>query len=155
MAEAEARPVRALLVPLQGGRMLLLPNAAVAEVVALRSLDPAPDGAPAWQLGTQAWRGQALPVVSYEALRDEPASPPGRGAQLIVLNAVGPAAADGAYFGLAAAGIPHLMIVREGMAQTVAAPGEGGFALCDMALGDSRATIPDLEAIESSLAGLG
>jgi len=154
MPEADARPVRALLVPLQGGRMLLLPNAAVAEVVALRDLVPAADDAPDWQLGTMPWRGLALPAVAYEALRGEPATAPGPGAQVIVLNSLGEALAVG-YYGLVAAGIPHLMAVGDGMVQATAAPGEGGYALCDLLLGESRASIPDLDAIEAQVVAAG
>ena len=152
MAEPSVRPVRSLLVPLQGGRMLLLPNAAVAEVVALVGLEPAAEGAPPWTLGTLGWRGQRLRVVAFEGLAGDAVARPGRGAQLIVVNAVGAAAAQG-YYGLAAAGIPHLMVVKEGTAQTRAVPGEGGCALADVVLGEVPATIPDLEAIETTLAG--
>ena len=149
MPEAAARTVRALLVPLQGGRMLLLPNAAVAEVVTLRDLAPAPPEAPAWRLGTLPWRGLALPVVAYEALDGEAASAPG--AQVLVLNRLEAGAGLG-YYGLVAAGIPHLMVVGEGQLEAVAAPGAGGYALCDLRLGESRAAIPDLAAIEARLA---
>ena len=154
MAEPTARPVRALRVPLQAGRMLLMPNAAVAEVVALRDLAPPADGAPDWLQGTLPWRGLAVPVVGYEALRGESAAAPGAGAQVVVLNTLEAGAALG-YYGLVAAGIPHLMAVAEGAAETLAAPGEGGYALCDLRLGESRASIPDLDAIEAQLKDLG
>ena len=154
MPEVEARPVRALLVPLQGGRMLLLPNAAVAEVVTLRDLAPAADGASDWLLGTLPWRGLAMPVVAYEVLRGEPVSPPGAGAQVIVLNSLGSNAELG-YYGLVAAGIPHLMAVGEGMLKATAVPGEGGYALCDLLLGESRASIPDLDAVEAQVGAVG
>ena len=150
MPEVDARPVRALLVPVQGGRMLLLPNAAVAEVVTLRDLAPAADDAPDWLLGTQPWRGLAMPVIAYEVLRGEPATPPGAGAQVIVLNSLG-SNADLGYYGLVAAGIPHLMVVGEGQLQATAAPGEGGYALCDLLLGECRASIPDLDALEAQV----
>ena len=150
MAEPASRPVRALLVPLQGGRMLLLPNASVAEVVALRDLDRPADGAPDWLQGALPWRGLAVPVVGYEKLRGEEALPPGAGAQVVVVNTLGEGAALG-YYGLVAAGIPHLMAVTEGVAETLAAPGEGGYALCDLRLGESRASIPDLDAIEAQV----
>lgn len=150
MPEVTARAVRALLVPLQGGRMLLLPNAAVAEVVTLRDLAPAPPEAPAWQLGTLPWRGLALPVVAYEALDGEAAGTPGAGTQVLVLNRLEAGAGLG-YYGLVAAGIPHLMVVGEGQLEATATPGAGSYALCDLRLGESRAAIPDLAAIEARL----
>ena len=153
MAEPAARPVRALLVPLQGERTLLVPNAAVAEVVAMRDLTPAADGAPDWLQGTLPWRGLAVPVVGYEALRGEQATAPGAGSQVVVLNTLAEGAALG-YYGLVAAGIPHLLAVAEGAAETLAAPGEGGYALCDLRINDSRASIPDLDAIEAQVVAL-
>ncbi|MDX1594775.1 MAG: chemotaxis protein CheW [Gammaproteobacteria bacterium] len=151
MADQTARPVRALLVPIQGSRMLLLPNAAVAEVVAMRDLESAPDDAPDWLLGTMPWRGESLTVVGYERLRGEDAASMGAGAQVVVVNALAEDAPFG-YYGLVAAGIPHLLAVGEGAAETVAAPGEGGYALCDVRLNESRASIPDLDAIEARVA---
>lgn len=154
MAEPAVRPVRALLVPLQGGRMLLVPNAAVAEVVALRDLDDPAASAPEWLLGMLPWRGLAVPVVGYERLCGLAAAAPGAGSQLVVINTLDAGAALG-YYGLVAAGIPHLLSVGEGAAETLAAPGEGGYALCDLRLGESRAAIPDLDAIEKRVLALG
>lgn len=153
MADSVARPVRALLVPLQGGRMLLVPNAAVAEVVALRDLADPAASAPDWLLGTLPWRGLAVPVVGYEKLRDLEASAPAAGAQVVVVNTLDADATLG-YYGLVAAGIPHLLAVTEGAAETLAAPGEGGYALCDLKLGESPAAIPDLDAIEARVLAL-
>ena len=38
-----------------------------------------------------------------------------------------------------------------GYLQATAAPGEGGYALCDLLLGESRASIPDLDAVEAQV----
>ena len=54
-----------LLVPLAEDR-LLLPRACVTEVINYQAPTPM-DGAPPWYLGTIAWGGRRVPLVSFEA----------------------------------------------------------------------------------------
>lgn len=54
----------ALLIPL-ADRQLLLPNTAVAELIAYRSPITS-DGMPDWFLGQIAWRDLSLPLLSFE-----------------------------------------------------------------------------------------
>jgi chemosensory pili system protein ChpC len=54
-----------LLVPLAEDR-LLVPRACVAEVINYQAPTPM-DGAPPWYLGTVAWGGRRVPLVSFEA----------------------------------------------------------------------------------------
>ncbi|MCE3286220.1 MAG: chemotaxis protein [Steroidobacteraceae bacterium] len=54
-----------LLVPLADDR-LLLPRSCVTEVINYQAPTPM-DGAPPWYLGTIAWGGRRVPLVSFEA----------------------------------------------------------------------------------------
>ncbi len=54
-----------LLLPLSD-RTLLLPNVAVAELIAYRNPQVAA-GVPQWYLGQVAWRDLRLPLLSFEA----------------------------------------------------------------------------------------
>jgi chemosensory pili system protein ChpC len=54
----------AVLVALQSDT-LLLPNLAVAEVVALEGLRPI-SGAPPWFAGMVNWQGRELPIARFE-----------------------------------------------------------------------------------------
>ena len=59
-----AQDMRGVLVPV-GKHHLLLPNAAVAEVLGFE--EPAPENdAPDWLLGRIDWRGWRIPVISWE-----------------------------------------------------------------------------------------
>ena len=63
-AESGAGELRGVLLPV-GSRVLLLPNAAVAELIGYQ--EPEPDSsAPDWLLGQLAWRGRQVPVVSFQ-----------------------------------------------------------------------------------------
>lgn len=58
--------IRGVLIP-AGQRYILLPNAAVAEIIVFKNPTPSP-GAPAWLLGRLDWRGLNIPIISWERL---------------------------------------------------------------------------------------
>jgi len=55
-----------LLVPIADDR-LLLPRSCITEVINYQAPTPM-EGAPPWYLGTVAWGGRRVPIVSFEAL---------------------------------------------------------------------------------------
>ena len=75
-----------LLLPL-ADRQLLLPNVAIAELVAYRQPLPV-EGLPAWHLGQIGWRDQSLPLLDFEAACGAPVVH-GEGARIVILNAIG------------------------------------------------------------------
>lgn len=58
--------LHSLEVPLEGST-LLVPSAAVAEVINMQNLAPVPFGQP-WLHGAIGWRTLAVPVISFETL---------------------------------------------------------------------------------------
>jgi len=67
MMQPRARErIHTLEIPL-GGLSLVVPSAAVAEVVTAGALVPLPQ-APLWVIGVLGWRSHAVPVISFEAL---------------------------------------------------------------------------------------
>ena len=138
-----------LLVPLTD-RTLLLPNVAVAELIAYRAPQAQP-GLPAWYLGHVAWRDLRLPLLSFEAASGGSAqiSP---GARVIVLNALG-GRPHVKFLALLAQGIPRSLKVGPELARVEAelAPLE----LAAVKAGDELARIPDLAALEQKLADAG
>ena len=54
-----------LLVPL-GEDRLLVPRGCISEVINYQAPTPM-EGAPAWYLGTIAWGGRRVPLMSFEA----------------------------------------------------------------------------------------
>lgn len=58
--------IHSLEIPL-AGTSLLVPSAAIAEVVTAGALAPVP-ASPHWLVGVLGWRLQAVPVISFEGL---------------------------------------------------------------------------------------
>lgn len=64
--QAQAHRVHSIVIP-TAGVSLVVPSATIAEVVNVSMVTPVPYS-PEWNLGVIGWRGQAVPVVSFEGL---------------------------------------------------------------------------------------
>jgi len=90
---------------------LLLPNAAVAEVIGYTDPEPLPD-APDWYLGKIAWREHKVPLISFEVASG--GENPGNlhGSRIAVLNTL-QGNRQIPYVAIVTQGIPGLKLVRE------------------------------------------
>lgn len=142
--------IRAVLIPLHD-MALLLPNAAVAEVIDYRLPKPIAE-APGWLSGSINWRQRTLPVIQMENMLGQSVQKPGVRQRIAVchgqsVNSRFP------YVGVVAQGIPRLVRLYEDMITTV----EGVAETADMpahakvTVADEISWIPDLDKIESML----
>lgn len=145
-ATAAARTVRSLLLPI-ADRLLLLPNAAVAEVIPLEDPEPV-DKAPDWMLGMLSWRDRRIPMISFEAVCGEARPVAGPRARIAVINVL-----DGSreppFYALAIQDLPHLVQVEPDGIRVVEVPKATHAAIRQTVevYGES-AQIPSLETLE-------
>lgn len=144
--------IRGVLIQVQGGS-LLLPNAAISEVLAYAPPEPVGD-APDWLLGVIRWRGWQVPMISFaqlSGLADETAR---LGNKVVILKNL----ADQTrfpYYALLTQGFPRLVTVaRDALhlhdeASDVPLP-DGVQAR--VLLREDPALIPDLEHVQARLA---
>jgi chemosensory pili system protein ChpC len=90
---------------------ILLPNAAVAEVIGYIEPEPLPD-APDWYLGKISWREHQVPLISFEVASG--GQNPGYlgGSRIAVLNTL-QGNRQFPYIAIVTQGIPSLKLVRE------------------------------------------
>ncbi|MCU1718662.1 chemotaxis protein CheW [Pseudomonas sp. 5P_3.1_Bac2] len=138
-----------LIVPLTD-RNLLLPNVALAELIAYRNVQ-LNEGAPQWFVGQVAWRDLRLPLLSFEAASGGSAqvSP---SARVAVLNALG-GRGKVKFIALLVQGIPRSLKVGPELARADA-------PLLPLELeavqhADGVLKIPDLLGLEQMLADAG
>ena len=114
-----------LLLPLSD-RTLLLPNVAVAELIAYRNPQVAA-GVPQWYLGQVAWRDLRLPLLSFEAASSGEQQPVlGSSARVVVINALG-GRPHVKFLALLVQGIPRSVRLDANLASTAAGgAGTGG-----------------------------
>jgi chemosensory pili system protein ChpC len=140
-----------LLVPLAEER-LLVPRACVTEVINYQA--PAPmDGAPPWYLGTVAWGGRRVPLVSFEAACGR--SPPRAGGRtrIVVMQAIAGEIPAG-HFAILTQGFPQLVRLSPDVihADDSRNFGDRGPVICQVRMVNEYPLIPDFERIERMIA---
>lgn len=139
MSEQE---VRSVLIPVSGGD-LLLPNAAVAEVIGLSEVVPVPN-APEWLIGTTLWHGWEMPLVAYGLLARMSEEEAEKSSRIAVVKALsGPPRMP--FMGFLCRGFPRLVTVSP--ANLVAIPDRASTigVLGHAILQDREVVLPDLD----------
>lgn len=147
MAE-RVQEIYSLLIPLAEGR-LIVPRACVAEVAGL----PVPSemtGAPPWYVGTVAWNGRQVPLVSFEGVCGKTMPPTSGRARMVVFVALGTRLT---HFAIVSQGFPQL--VR--LSSDVIRPGTATYPerlpiLCQLRMANETPLVPDLERLEELIA---
>lgn len=141
--------IASLLLPV-AGKNLLLPNAAVAEII--EYLAPTPiANMPDWFLGHVQWRGLDLPVVSYEIANDDATEETSPRARLAVINASAELQGKLPFFALVTQGIPRLVKVAEEEISEQDSPA-GVADLMQVRVSGEEASIPNLPYLETLIA---
>jgi chemosensory pili system protein ChpC len=143
--------VRGLVAPTACGD-LILPTAAVAEVVAYAGEARVRPSAPDWLLGDLEWRGQRVPLIDLGRPPEwaNPEVEPARRRQhcsaLICHTPSGNRTLP--YVGLLVAAAPRLVRLRAADLTPAADDAQRPFALCHLEYLGSPAWIPDLDRVE-------
>lgn len=141
--------VHCLLIPIYG-EMLLIPNAAVAEVVAYTDSESA-ENAPEWFLGYITWRDLRIPLISFEAATGGEVAPLQKNSRIAVLNTLNKKQ-EVSHFGIVTQGIPHLQVVLEKQLSRDEEPSDPRSSVSDyVQLNEETVLVPDLDDLEKRL----
>jgi len=145
------RDLYAVLITLPGGDTLLLPNAAVVEVLSMEGVAPA--GGPAWLAGRCQYNGRPVPVVNFEVLNGAPAPEASARTRVTVLNGITTQLAGG-QFAVLSQGYPHLVTLNaNAVVRDTAAPADSrDLIVTRVRIANTKAAIPNLEAVEREIA---
>ena len=140
-----------LLVPLSDER-LLVPRACLSEVINYQRPTPM-EGAPPWYLGTIAWEGQRVPLISFEAACGRSVPQIGSRCRIVVMQGIAGLAAGG-HFAMIAQGFPQLVRVSADVvhADDSRLFGERSPVICQVRMVNEYPLIPDFELIEQMIA---
>jgi len=146
MAESE---VRSVLIPITGAE-LLLPNAAIAEIVAYSRPEEI-EQAPEWLLGNVLWHGWQVPVVALGVLTERQDREPLENAKICITKSlIGNRRMP--YVGILAQGFPRLVTVTS-TGMTEVPDSSSHLALAgQVIIGDREAWVPDLDRISQLVA---
>lgn len=151
-----ANDIRAVLIPIETDRKLLLPNAMVAEVMAMRSIDDS-DSDESWILGTVSWRGWDIPLIDFGLLtgyqNDDPSDLASTD-NIAVLKCINHPE-NMPYFAVLSRGIPKLQLVSRGDIQLHEEQEFINHAIASLvSIEDEMADIPNMNYIETQLISL-
>jgi chemosensory pili system protein ChpC len=140
--------IATLLIPV-GGKQLVLPNVNIAEIIPYCAPTPV-DDVPNWYLGCFAWRGTQVPLISFEAINDEPFASPVQNRRIAILNNV---TGDPTlpFCGIITEGLPRLMrLLPEEIAEdteSTVGPAEAARVLVN----GERASIPNVAYLQNQI----
>lgn len=135
------------------GKYLFLPNVTVAEIIHLRA-PKQPDDMPNWYLGDIEWRGQKVPMVSFEALNDEPFQTGSRRQNIAVLNGVSDSEKL-PFLAVLTQGAPRLLRISAEDIDEISDGRHSGPAELMIATANGEvASIPDMDLIERHIIDL-
>ena len=141
--------IRCMLIPLRDGR-LLLPNAAVAEVIGYREPDALDHQLP-WLQGKVGWHQRDIPVVDFERLLGRADTGGGIRQRIAVCYALQPESAW-PLIGLVAQGIPRLLRVQREVIEFAGTPASGASPIrMRISVGGEELMVPDLDYLHTQL----
>ncbi len=143
--------IRAVLIPIETDRKLLLPNAMVAEVLGMRSIDNIEQDVD-WVLGTVSWRGWDIPLIDFAVLTGSEADSTIKSSyNLAVLKSINHPE-DMPYFAVLSRGIPKLQLVSRGDMQLHEEKAINHNAIASLvSIQDEMADIPNMNYLETNL----
>ena len=129
---------------------VLLPNAAVAEIISYTSPDPLSD-APEWYLGKIEWRERKIPLISFEVASGGQNPGSLQGSRIAVLNTL-KGNPRMPYIAMVTQGIPSLKLVREQQIQTDADNSKDRQSVAGyVRLDNVSLLVPDLDDLEARI----
>lgn len=141
-----------LLVPLAGSR-LVLPRAAIIEVMGYAAPRERPDDAPEWLLGWTMWQGNRIPLISFEAACGQPLPEFKNRTRIAVVQAIS-GLLDPPAFAIATQGYPYLLRVNRNVLKLeTGVAAEPAVVLSRVRMANERPAVPDLEGLERMIAG--
>lgn len=145
-AQSDQNIIASLLVPIQN-KSLLVPNVVIAEMVSSQPLEAVEDS-PSWFQGFLYWRGEQVPVLSFEIANSQVHSRNSDNSRIAVFNAVS-GQSNYRFFAVLVQGIPRMIKltdseIREDK-QAVMGQAEQMAVITQL----GKAIIPDLNYLES------
>lgn len=94
---------------------VIIPNALVAEIVSVKDIITS-ESTPEWFLGKMSWRGEKVPLLSFEVAAGDEVYKVNLNTQAVVLYAVGKDLdnVESPYLGLVMSGVPHVSYFARG-----------------------------------------
>ena len=146
--EISLSPFTAMYLPLQMDG-LLLPDVTVVEILKTNDISPLLK-TPEWLIGTISWRGEALPLISFEALNGAATVDPKTITRVAIINGT----ADNShlpYYAVVISDTPSLYDIADGDIELCEGRPRGRAEAMSVRVNDLVAGVPNIEWVEQHL----
>ncbi len=130
---------------------VVIPNALVAEIISVKDVVES-ENTPEWFLGNMNWRGEGVPLLSFEAAGGDEVSKVNLNTQAVVFYAVGKDGEDvkSPYLALVMSGVPHVSrFTREQITIDIEDQEEHPMVAQKVRINGARVNILDVDAMVS------
>ncbi len=130
---------------------VIIPNALVAEIISVKEVSEG-ENTPEWYLGKMSWRGEDVPLLSFEVAAGDGAYKVNLNTQAVVLYAVGMDSdnIESPYLGLVMSGVPHVSyFTRDQFTSDGEDQGDHPMIAQRVRINGARASILDVDAMVS------
>lgn len=146
--DRHGQEISTLLLPIVD-HTLLVPNVSVAEILDFNHTDEI-DDVPTWFLGLMKWRTLSIPVISFEALNDQPFFNRSEQSRVAIFNGLSDSQ-DLPFWGVVTQGTPRQMKVLPSDLQENTDLETGPAEVMPVYIGADQARIPNLDFIETEI----
>ena len=146
--EISSSSFTAMYLPLQMDG-LLLPDVTVVEILKIKNISPLLK-TPEWLIGTVSWRGEALPLISFESLNGAATVDPKTITRVAIINGT----ADNShlpYYAVVISDTPSLHEISEGDIEMCVGRPRGRAEAMSVSVNDLVAGVPNIEWVEQHL----
>lgn len=149
MTDALPESIRCMLVPLRG-RLLLIPNTTVVEIIQFPETTPA-EHVPDYWVGYANWHSQQLPVIDLDALLDQHVANTEAVTHLCILKGIHDSV-ELSLYSLPCYAPPQLISVDADTLHNIEESSHD-WLYGQFQIGSKLALIPNLDALESTIQG--
>lgn len=141
-----------LLIPIEDCQ-LLLPDAAVAEIVDFQQTEAESDDVPTWYLGKMQWRGLDVPLISLEGLNHDAFFTRDGSLKIIIMHSSSQRGKM-PFWAFVTTETPRMSRINKGRLDPYDHDELRSMEKMWVAIDDEPAMIPDMEKIEQAIADL-
>ena len=135
---------------------VIVPNSLVAEIISVKEINESKNS-PAWFLGNMNWRGEDVPLLSFESAGGEDIPKVNLNTQAVVLYAVGKGGdvVENPYIGLVMSGVPHVSrFTREQITTDIDAQEDHPMVAQKVRINGARVSVLDVDAMVEMVANV-
>lgn len=143
----KADEIYSLIVPMLS-HDLLVPNVSVAELVPMGKIDQPKEKHPEWFLGALDWRGERVPLLSFELANGEPQNALTPQSRVAIFNTLSDNS-ELPFLGIVVQGIPRLTHIKSEELSQVEDGELGKATLARVNYHNMYLDIPNLDYLES------